>query len=101
MSEHPSVTSRSSSSASSGSSTRSRAPAPAGNARVVAERSFDVAEDGALGARGNERLAQSLHVDIGAAAVAALAGLERHHREDAVGPDPLAVAEVDHAPWHA
>ena len=54
-------------------------------------------EDGALGARGDDRLRDALDPDPGARAVAALALGERLERVDLVGAHVLAEAEEDHA----
>src|SRR4051812_19665691 len=65
--------------------------------RRAAGRFVEVLEDGAFGARGDKRLADSLDVHVGPPPVAAVVALDRNHREDAVGADELAVAERDHA----
>src|SRR3954464_2015716 len=66
-------------------------------ARSAAGRLLEVLPDRALRARGDQRLGDALDVDVRAPPVAALVGVDRHDREDAVGADELAVAERDHA----
>src|SRR5205807_5690798 len=70
-------------------------PAPR-DPRRLRECCFDVGEDRALRARGDERLAQAVDVHVGAPAVPPIPGLDRHERIDAVGAHELAVAERDH-----
>src|SRR5687768_15108166 len=72
-----------------------RAAAAPGDAGGLGQRRLDVGQDRPLGARRDDGLGESLHVDVGAAAVAALGGLERHQREDAVGADEAPVTERD------
>ena len=83
-----------------GSPARPRLSGAARQSGRLGERHLDVGEDRALRARCDDRLAQPLHVHVGATSVLALAALERDQREDPVGAHVLAVAERDHA-WVA